>query len=482
MKRTLCVGVCLLALLLPVRAWSAGAGFALAVEAALQEAQTATDPARARFAAWKAEAIRSEFPFDRAAAEKHLEEKLAGASEKERSLFLDDPSTERVTIGDTVYYFVSIAENYRFRNINVMRAAIAKRNEGDPFIDQTRDIAFRPASLAAPFWKPFSNPVTYLVEGRLDIPRSEMPKEGLVKIWIPVAIETACQDGARMIQVSPDKYVRGLPQIDGDIGSLYLEVPLNDLKEDLQISVRSRFTHYEQKFSIDPEKIGPYDRESELFKVYTSAHGNITITPEMEKRAKEIVGSEANPYRAARLIYDYILKNLPYSYVPHLTVASLKLPEAVYAHEFGYGDCGTQSMYFAALCRAVGIPARSTGGYQLIPGCSGQHFWAEFYLPNYGWIPVDPTIADTADWAAGLSEEDRARYRDFCFGSQDPYRYIIQRDVDIPLFPRPEEPILSEESLEGAVQDPAIVCTTSRRNPGHWVEKYWKVTFTPLDR
>ncbi|MCX6348156.1 MAG: transglutaminase [Candidatus Aureabacteria bacterium] len=484
MKKTIVFGfVCLLAAALPAQAWPAGKGFSLDVEAVLKEARTAADPARARLATWRAEAVRKEFPFDRAAAEKNLAERLPDLSEKGRAAFLDDPSTERVTINDTVYYFASIADNARFRNIPLMRSAVAKHGTGDPFIEQTRDIAFRSAAAGpvSPPWKPFSNPKSYLVEGEFNIPRSEMPADGLVQIWIPVAIQTACQDGARLLQVSPEKYVRALPEIDGDIGSLYLEVPLADLTDDLKIAVRSRFTHYEQRFRVDPEMIGPYDKGSALYRTYTASHGNIVVTPEIERRAKEIVGKEANPYRAARRIYDYILKNLPYSFVPHLTVAVLKKPEAVYAHEFGCGDCGTQSMYFAALCRAAGIPARSTGGYQLIPGHAGAHFWAEFYLPNYGWIPVDPTIADTADWAAKLTDEERARYKDFCFGGQDPYRYVTQRDVDIPLSPCPEEPILSDEALEGAIQDPAIVCTASKENPGRWAEKYWKVTFTPIE-
>ena len=43
-------------------------------------------------------------------------------------------------------------------------------------------------------------------------------------------------------------------------------------------------------------------------------------------------------------------------------------------------------MYFAALCRSIGIPARAVGGYQMIQGFAGTHFWAEYYLEGYGWF------------------------------------------------------------------------------------------------
>gem|GEM_PF-4352940 len=49
--------------------------------------------------------------------------------------------------------------------------------------------------------------------------------------------------------------------------------------------------------------------------------------------------------------------------------------EPYYAFETGIGDCGAQSMYFVALCRSLGIPARSTGGYQMIEGLAEAHVW-----------------------------------------------------------------------------------------------------------
>jgi len=86
--------------------------------------------------------------------------------------------------------------------------------------------------------------------------------------------------------------------------------------------------------------------------------------------------------------------------------------------EYYLGHCVQSSALRIALCRSVGIPARSVHGFiyprpwikeedlkplhdfetKLSPtGLAGaQHFghmephtWTEFYIPNYGWIPVD---------------------------------------------------------------------------------------------
>jgi len=52
------------------------------------------------------------------------------------------------------------------------------------------------------------------------------------------------------------------------------------------------------------------------------------------------------------------------------------------------GDCGNLSSVFITLLRMQGIPARHLMGFR--PD-GGLHVWADFYLQNYGWIPVDVT-------------------------------------------------------------------------------------------
>jgi hypothetical protein len=47
-----------------------------------------------------------------------------------------------------------------------------------------------------------------------------------------------------------------------------------------------------------------------------------------------------------------------------------------------------------ALCRAAGIPARIQAGFtfnNVGETLKDGHMWAEYYLENYGWIPVDAT-------------------------------------------------------------------------------------------
>ncbi len=82
-------------------------------------------------------------------------------------------------------------------------------------------------------------------------------------------------------------------------------------------------------------------------------------------------------------------------------------------YEHHFGDCEMQSMFFAALCRSIGIPTRTPGGFQLFSGQLGSHFWAEFFLPSHGWIPVDISASQLANYALNVTDDERKTFIDF---------------------------------------------------------------------
>jgi transglutaminase-like putative cysteine protease len=167
--------------------------------------------------------------------------------------------------------------------------------------------------------------------------------------------------------------------------------------------------------AIDPQKIKPYDKESEDYKRYTISEPWIEITDEIRARALEIVGSEKNPYHQALRIFDWILENMVYEYPDPAkrgaanSFASLK------------GDCGEFSFVFCALCRSLGIPARTITCMWLT---EAGHNWAEILLPGYGWIPVDLSVAQglAGKSKAFPSEERTKAFAESCgIPEYDPY-------------------------------------------------------------
>jgi hypothetical protein len=112
----------------------------------------------------------------------------------------------------------------------------------------------------------------------------------------------------------------------------------------------------------------------------------------------------------------------------------------------------------------------------MIPGYGGGHFWSEYYLPGYGWIPNDVTIAEGADWSFNATDADRQRYKAYYGENLDPYRYIIQKDVDIPLIPETNDVTTQDFTFQAA----RAICDTCPTDPIFWLSDYEQVTMVQI--
>ena len=96
--------------------------------------------------------------------------------------------------------------------------------------------------------------------------------------------------------------------------------------------------------------------------------------------------------------------------------------------ETGRGVCQDYTHVMIAIARSWGIPSRYVSGYLHREGAPGEqtpegasHAWAEFLLPDLGWIGMDPTNDTLADHrhvriAIGRDYADAAPTRGAVFG------------------------------------------------------------------
>lgn len=120
--------------------------------------------------------------------------------------------------------------------------------------------------------------------------------------------------------------------------------------------------------------------------------------PDIQRKAREIVGAESDLWKRARRIHDFVYQSLdkrPY----------ISLPDAIETLQSREGDCNEHAVLFTALARAAGVPTRMVIGLvhsnttmsfgdnsrpvENRPGFY-YHAWVEVFN-GYEWISMDPT-------------------------------------------------------------------------------------------
>lgn len=106
---------------------------------------------------------------------------------------------------------------------------------------------------------------------------------------------------------------------------------------------------------------------------------------EQEKQAND------TPYQTALRFCDYVYKN--FEYLPGVTTVESTLDEV---WKLKAGVCQDFAHILVQMLRLLNIPSRYVSGY-ICPNHNGMrgegatHAWAEAYLPDYGWLGIDPT-------------------------------------------------------------------------------------------
>ncbi|MFP4526534.1 MAG: transglutaminase domain-containing protein [Bacteroidales bacterium] len=153
-------------------------------------------------------------------------------------------------------------------------------------------------------------------------------------------------------------------------------------------------TLYDVRWFIYPDEVGGLDEIPEDIKnKYLENDEKYQYDHPIIRTAidKALDDDEKNPYWMARDLFNYLIDNMYYEMVGGWNTAPAVL-------ERGNGSCSEYSFVYISMCRAIGIPARYVGSL-VIRGDDASmddvyHRWVEVYLPNYGWVPIDPSGGD----------------------------------------------------------------------------------------
>jgi transglutaminase-like putative cysteine protease len=122
-------------------------------------------------------------------------------------------------------------------------------------------------------------------------------------------------------------------------------------------------------------------------------------TSTMQRAAADAIGSETNLLRQVLSIRNHVYDRLSYGIKPHIDTPDV-------AWERGVGSCGEYVGILLALFRLNGIACRTVGRYKCPQPCDRQnvplqpdfnHVWIEFFIPGYGWVPMESNVDDTIE-------------------------------------------------------------------------------------
>ncbi len=185
-----------------------------------------------------------------------------------------------------------------------------------------------------------------------------------------------------------------------------------------------------------PDQEGAWNRAD--FALYLAPTSLGPIDGPVKTLADKITRGRTTVLAKAKAIYDWTCENM---YREPKTMGYGKGDVCLLLKRPG-GKCTDIHSVFVALCRAAGIPAREIFGIRLGKKpdqdiSTWQHCWAEFYLPGYDWVPVDP--ADVRKKMLKehlhLNDAQTKAYRDYFWGGWDAYRVKLAVDRDIQLNP-----------------------------------------------
>jgi len=234
--------------------------------------------------------------------------------------------------------------------------------------------------------------------------------------------------------------MRRLP--DGDLEVFHSE--WSDGSE-AHFQIKTVVTTADRHFDITKRSIAP--ERDDILRRNLQASQLIPNDGLAHQLGTRIVGRIKDPVAQTKAIYDWVVEN---------TIYDAELPGC------GNGDINRQLIsgkyggrsadingLFVAICRAIGIPARCVFGLRVGPsrlfrslGLTGedatraQHVRAEFYVPGFGWIPVDPSDVRRAIAMEGLSDQDSKlqSLRKILFGvwEMNWIAFNVGTDVELP--------------------------------------------------
>jgi len=186
------------------------------------------------------------------------------------------------------------------------------------------------------------------------------------------------------------------------------------------------YTSYGQYFEPAGIKILPYNKNSDLYKMYTREEPpHINFNEDVRKIADSLAGDETDPYKILKKFYYWFSNNIPWAGAMEYSIMA-DIP--AYTIKNMKGDCGMQTFLLMSMMRYKGIPVKWQSGWMVPPQAENLHDWCEVWFEGTGWVPVDISY--------GLQYTSDTRLKEFYITGIDAYRMIVNDGIAGELYPQ----------------------------------------------
>ena len=266
--------------------------------------------------------------------------------------------------------------------------------------------------------KSYTNRRTYLLQLSEEIENLDSKNHTTVTMRVPRPVVNALQPMSELTECKPAPVIKD-----------YKNTIIHQIELVRATERRALFTQnfvvsvYTLQTEINPNRVKPFSNKNRLLYLSATQADNLIQSKKdtIVAKAKEIVARETNPYKQAKLIFNFLIDNHELLPVPqktnHLAEEMLQIKS---------GDAYDFAVLFTSLVRSLGIPCLPVSGILVDSDLKAQpHWWSEFYIENFGWIPVDLALAkDGLNYKAFKKPE---KPREFYFGNLDGQHIAFSR-------------------------------------------------------
>ena len=255
-----------------------------------------------------------------------------------------------------------------------------------------------------------------------------------IRLWLPYPVSNENQK-IENITITGNYNYNGIYR-EGIYGNMIIYTEWNNPQEYPNLNFSFDIWRTEIVTKNFPNEEGELPIEMQKFLQPTSLAPNTGIVKEV---SDEVTEGKTTILSKATAIYDYLVEHGERD--PNLSFCGngdvCKLLQSL------RGKCVDFSSVFVALSRTAGVPAREILGTRISKNgdiTGAYHCRAEFYLPNYGWVTVDPSDVAKLMLNENLDINDSkvVKTRDYFFGAQTETYIDLSTGKDVILNPEQE--------------------------------------------